>query len=749
MEKHDGRALSEHHPTDLNSLAAASAATSKTSDRLDLTLKERFGFESFRPGQRELITRAMNDESFIAVLPTSAGKSLIYQLPAALDEKGITIVISPLIALMRDQLEKLDSFGIPALAIHSQQSEAEQLQSLLDAAQGKAKLLYVAPERFYNPEFVQIASLLNVNRIIVDEAHCVSTWGHDFRPSYQKIPYIRRKLGNPPLIGLTATAPTRILDDIMEMLELKGTKPYVADVDRPNIQFDRQRFSSDVEKREYLIKELKEAHKKKEPTIVYAARRDKTEELANELSASGIPAAFYHAAMDPGLRELIQKDFSRNKIRVLVATKAFGMGIDKPDIRRIYHYDIPESLESYYQEAGRAGRDEKPARCVLMFQPHDIHRQHEFIRGSNPSIDLIWKVFVKLRYLIPRDKKEQEHPSFSFWQSSFEKNMAGNGGEHVARKIRSALSALEEHGIIWREGGSVRFLVSPQGIEPATFPIKSTALDLKRVRAEEAFKANIYYLLSSDDPRKIILSYFRADTLSPTIYEIDYNSMIKLDPKHVDVICRAVTYREYELGELAGYLAGTRKASGKTPGQTDQRGAKRANGDSAKKTENEDLFGALHPLSQSEARDLISTLASRGYLTIHGSGSSNRVALGLKGEESLRQIGALPTKAIPVKYSDLRPIMHSAAGKAVLAEELADWCKETKALCENFSSAWKISLDGFLTTSFKVLNKKLSGAELTAHFSHRTIDKISILDAREFINFVFDGIVPDLYNGRR
>jgi ATP-dependent DNA helicase RecQ len=343
------------------------------------SLRRHFGHASFRPGQEALVRAVVDGRDVLAVMPTGSGKSLGFQLPAVL-LPGLTIVVSPLIALMKDQVDDLTQRGIRAAALHSLLS-VEARRAALDAARaGALQLLYVAPERFAAPSFVRLLEALPVARFVVDEAHCVSEWGHDFRPDYRRLQAAaaacRRADGHarrPPIAALTATATPEVRDDIVQLLGLRDPQVIVAGFDRPNIFPSVHPVSGEAEKQRLLPSLVGDRR-----ALVYTATRAGAETAAVVLQAAGVHAAAYHAGMPDAARTRVQEAFASGAIRVVCATNAFGMGIDRPDIDAVVHADLPASLEAYYQEIGRAGRDGRPATATLLWHYADV-KTREFL----------------------------------------------------------------------------------------------------------------------------------------------------------------------------------------------------------------------------------------------------------------------------------------------------------------------------------------------------------------------------------
>jgi ATP-dependent DNA helicase RecQ len=350
----------------------------------------RFGLSAFRKGQHEVIQHVIHGHDCLCVMPTGGGKSLCYQLPSVI-RPGLTIVVSPLIALMKDQVDTLVRRGISATLINSTLSVSEQNQRLDHVAGGHYSLVYVAPERLRNSKFLDAIRSTPVQLLAIDEAHCISEWGHDFRPDYQRLGKFREALGGVQTIALTATATPRVRQDIVDSLKLKVAKHFITGFARDNLFFGSMSCMGDRDKDSQLIEFLQ---KQSGTGIVYAATRKRCEGLVEMISKEvKISVGAYHAGLMPEQRKLIQDQFMKNELKVIVATNAFGMGIDKSDLRYVVHYNIPGTLEAYYQEAGRAGRDGKPSQCMLLYSSQDRYIQEFFIENANPSKELLQLVY--------------------------------------------------------------------------------------------------------------------------------------------------------------------------------------------------------------------------------------------------------------------------------------------------------------------------------------------------------------------
>ena len=360
-------------------------------------LKEYWGYDSFRPMQEEIISAALEGKDVLAILPTGGGKSVCFQVPGIMAD-GLTLVVTPLIALMKDQVQNLEKRGVRALAVHAGMSRHEVDLALNNAAYGDYKFLYLSPERVGTRLFHSYLEVLNVSFIVVDEAHCISQWGYDFRPDYLKIGDLRERI-DAPVIALTATATPTVADDIMDKLGFKEKLLLKSGFERPNLSY----IVRHVEDKNSQI--LNICRGVPGSGIVYARNRAKCEELAAMLKAEGISAQFYHAGLGPHARSERQEAWKEGRIQVMVCTNAFGMGIDKPDVRFVAHYDLPDSPEAYFQEAGRAGRDGKRSYALLLWNGIDTRRLSQIGNVSFPSLEYIGDIYQKLHafFEIPYD----------------------------------------------------------------------------------------------------------------------------------------------------------------------------------------------------------------------------------------------------------------------------------------------------------------------------------------------------------
>ncbi|SEK40097.1 ATP-dependent DNA helicase RecQ [Stigmatella aurantiaca] len=362
-------------------------------------LVRHFGLSEFRPGQAEVINSVLSKRNTVVVMPTGAGKSLCYQLPALL-LPGLTLVISPLIALMKDQVEQLTAKGIAATFLNSSLSDLERAERMRKLRAREYRLLYVAPERLRSTGFLDTLAGIGVDLLAVDEAHCISQWGHDFRPDYAQLGQVRKRLRPPRTMALTATATPEVRDDIIRVLLMKEPQVFAQGFDRPNLFLEVMSVGGDEEKRQGCAQLAARGGS----GIIYCATRKAAEGMHASLKGRGVKAVLYHAGMEDEARQRAQEDFMSAQEGVAVATNAFGMGIDKPDIRFVAHANIPRAVEAYYQEIGRAGRDGQPATAVLMFNHADVYTQERLIEGNHPSDVVLADIWNVLRNVPEFDK---------------------------------------------------------------------------------------------------------------------------------------------------------------------------------------------------------------------------------------------------------------------------------------------------------------------------------------------------------
>lgn len=468
-----------------------------------MALHKFFGFADFRAGQREVIDAILARHDTIVVMPTGGGKSLCYQLPALMFE-GATVVVSPLIALMKDQVDALQARGLPATFINSSLDFEEQKARLSAIRRGTFKLVYVAPERFRSAHFIDALRSAEVSLFAIDEAHCISQWGHDFRPDFLRLKSAIEEIGRPQVVALTATATPYVRADIIEQLSLQEPKAFVSGFDRPNLTIKVIHTQKDREKIAYIKRLAAQANGGS--GIIYTQTRKSVESVAKLLRGAGLSVVAYHAGMDDAARVQAQEEFMTGAKQMIVATNAFGMGIDKSAIRFVAHFHLPGSIEAYYQEIGRAGRDGEPATCALLFNYADKRTQDYFIEGSFPSPELILKVYQALTGV------RQKHIELST------REIAARAGVRNEMAVQSAIVILEKARHL--ERGSVNSSDSSTGgrrtreiVLLDEMPVKSLRVqshELARRAALEQRKLRemINFCYTEDCYRAFILDYF-------------------------------------------------------------------------------------------------------------------------------------------------------------------------------------------------------------------------------------------------
>ena len=618
-------------------------------------METHFGFREFLPGQEPAIAAALAGRDALVVMPTGAGKSLCYQLPALVLD-GLTIVVSPLIALMKDQVDALRARGIAAVAINSSLDEAEQDARLREMARGAHRLVYIAPERFRSERFLRTLAPLSVALFAVDEAHCVSQWGHDFRPDYLRLRSVLKELGGPAVLALTATATPDVRADIIAQLGLgaDGREPPEVSISgfaRPNLSLRVTRVSGREDKLERITRTIRA----RGSGIVYCSTRKNVERLSGELRARGIQALAYHGGLGDDERRLAQEAFMRQERPVVVATNAFGMGINRPDLRFVLHHDVPGSLEAYYQEAGRAGRDGEAAECELLFNFADVRTQEFFIDGSNPSPSVIRGVYGVVAARAAAEPVALDADT-----------IAGRLPERVNEMaVSTALSILDRAGVVQRVfdpgSGETRLALAGPARPGRELPLDFVALEEKRQRDRRRLAQMVRYIEARTCRHRFILEYF-GDPAAPAACtacdrcagnphaparELSEEELVTVQKA---LSCVARMNGRYGRGRIAQVLAGSSAQEVRAAG-LDQLST----------------YGLLAELGQAQVGALLDALVEAGCIAVLP-GDYPLLALTPEGEQVMRRQRAVPV-ALPARTPRAKPTGRDAGSAAAGPDE--------------------------------------------------------------------------------
>jgi ATP-dependent DNA helicase RecQ len=636
-------------------------------ENLAAALRTHFGFAAFRPGQAAAIENLLTGQHTLVVMPTGAGKSLIYQF-AASHLPGLTLVLSPLIALMKDQVDSLARHNISATYINSALPTNEQVHRLQALARGACRLVYVAPERLRSVPFRDVLRRVTVGLLAVDEAHCISQWGHDFRPDYLHIATARPQMGDPLTVALTATATPQVQDDILRLLGLSSAQRIITGFNRPNLTLE-VRYTADPSAKLRALRSLladRPAERSRRSlddggAIVYVGTRREAEEVAEFIrSAGGVAAQHYHAGLEAGTRARVQEAFLTGNLPIVVATNAFGMGIDRPNVRLVVHYTLPGTLEAYYQEAGRAGRDGQAARAVLLYAPQDRALQEWFIENSIPTADELRIIYEALR----------APGRAQMWMAADDLSLLTSLPEV---KVKVGLAQLETAGTVQHLGDEgPRMLLRPGEWDEKAVQATSAGVEARRRHRQSQLERMIAYAESNACRRRLLLDHF-GDASPAEARQCCDNCLARRSSVSTSSTGDVSTLSQAERTALI-ILDALRRLQW---GVGREKLAQVLKGSQAKEVQRfgyqqSPYYGRLAVFLLKEIEGLIEQLIAQGYLKVVG-GQRPVLRLTPRGQASLKARASIPLRlprAVPQEAVARKRAEHEAGGTIALTAQM-------------------------------------------------------------------------------
>lgn len=697
-------------------------------------LKDFWGYEQFRPGQAEVVDAVLKGRDVLVHAPTSYGKSVMYQLPALLrylDDKGPTIVISPLIRLIRDQVQGLERKGITVAFFDSLQTDEERDNELRKIHSGQCALIYVSPERLLTPRFeAEVMQRLRdigwAKTLVIDESHVVSEWGNDFRVAYNdtSINKIRGMLGDPQVFLCSATIDTATRQELIDIFGLSGHFEYTAERDRANLQYTVHAVGSAEEKLRVLVQEMRRVKQDVGTSewpeiIVYCNTRQGTEDLAEQLRGLRIPAAHYHAGMTTEERREVEDKLSTEEIRVVVSTTAWGMGVDRPHVRAVIHYDLPLSPAQYAQGAGRAGRDGVRAYCVLIYQPEDNIRAAHFIQANNPSREAMQKMYRWMWKMVTPSERRQAIPKHSY-NFKFILPEDGQYKKFTAGR-RACFTALIGAGILDVSGWTVRFLKRPA--EVATFLPPQLAVDAKLERGKRNLQRMNYIALravAGDSIRAFLNDALGSNRLTTHLDPKDLREQIPIDRSRVLSVMRIVAERDMAFRDLFKIVKGTREGP-------------------------VGLSGCLKGLTPVEVRSILNFAQWSGLVHATKRRRETWVSLSDVGREVLKESkfkGDELRKALTpaTSWPKLRLRLIHPAEFALVKSTLSPWFDSNKNITSR--PQFRQILEDFATQTFTFHGTTVTGAEIVKAYMGFTEATPRLGDVRDFLKCYFPAEDP-------